>query len=121
MIPVGPRSSIFLFTAPTDMRKAFDGLCGEIRRLEVSDPMSGHLFVFTNKRRDRLKILYWDRHGFWLFYKRLEEGRFQLPEHLDSGAAWQVAYEQLLMILEGIDLSARRRKRYADTKNFGST
>ena len=113
MIPVGPRSSIFLFTAPVDMRKAFDGLCGEIRRLEVSDPMSGHLFVFTNRARNRLKILYWDRHGFWLFYKRLEEGRFQLPDMKEPHAAWQLAYDQLVMILEGIDLSAGRRKRYS--------
>ena len=114
MIPIGPRSSIFLFTAPTDMRKAFDGLCGEIRRLAVSDPTSGHLFVFTNRNRNRLKILYWDRHGFWLFYKRLEEGRFQIPQTKDSSEnALQVAYDQLLMILEGIDLTARRRKRFS--------
>lgn len=112
MIPIGPCSEIFLFTGPTDMRKAFDGLCGEIRRCEISDPLSGNLFVFTNRRRDRLKILYWDRHGFWLFYKRLEQGRFQLPPCADSRAALQVAYDQLLMILEGIELSARRRKRY---------
>jgi transposase len=112
MIPIGPCSEIFLFTGPTDMRKAFDGLCGEIRRCEVSDPLSGNLFVFTNRRRDRLKILYWDRHGFWLFYKRLEQGRFQLPSCADSRAALQVAYDQLLMILEGIELTARRRKRY---------
>ena len=113
MIPVGSRSSIYLFTSPVDMRKAFDGLCGEIRRFEVSDPMSGHLFVFTNRRRDRLKILYWDRHGFWLFYKRLEEGRFQLPDMKSPAAAWQLAYDQLVMMLEGIDLSANRRKRYS--------
>ena len=117
MIPIGTLSTIYLFTAPTDMRKAFDGLCGEIRRLEVSDPTSGHLFVFTNKRRDRLKILYWDRHGFWLFYKRLEEGRFQIPHTADTNAALQLAYDQLLMILEGIELSAHRRKRFSLVKS----
>ena len=119
MIPIGPRSSIYLFTEPTDMRKAFNGLCGEIRKTGIFDPLSGNLFVFVNKQRDRLKILYWDRHGFWLFYKRLEEGRFQLPKNNDiESSAWQVAYEQLLMILEGIDLSARRRKRYSPAQNI---
>jgi transposase len=115
LIPVGTSARIYLFTQPTDMRKAFDGLSGEVRRLTDADPMSGSLFVFANRRRDLLKILCWDRHGFWLFCKRLEAGRFQIPECPveQGGAAWQVAYEQLLMILEGIDLGARRRKRFS--------
>ena len=61
------------------MRKAYDGLCGEVVSFMKQEPTSGHLFVFVNKRRDRMKILVWDRHGFWLLCKRLEAGRFQLP------------------------------------------
>jgi transposase len=94
------------------MRKSFDGLCGEVGAFMGMNPLSGHVFVFVNKRRDRMKLMFWDRHGFWLFYKRLEMGRFQLPTHGD-GASCVLAYEELLLILEGIDLSSiRRRKRY---------
>ncbi len=75
------------------MRKAFDGHCGEIRRVGVDDPLSGSLFVFLNRRRKRLKILYWDRHGFWLFYKRLEQGCFQLPQGTTNKGALQLAYK----------------------------
>jgi transposase len=66
------------------MRKAYDGLCGEVVSFMKQEPTSGHLFVFVNKRRDRMKILVWDRHGFWLLCKRLEAGRFQLPALHDS-------------------------------------
>jgi transposase len=105
--------SLFLCTHPTDMRKSFDGLCGEVSGLMGMNPLSGHVFVFVNKRRDRMKLLFWDRHGFWLFYKRLESGRFQLPILSANSTHRHLAYEELLLILEGIDLtSIRRRKRY---------
>jgi transposase len=102
----------YFSVAPTDMRKSFDGLCGEVRRYVGREPTDGSVFVFVNRRRDRMKLLWWDRHGFWLFYKRLEEGRFELPG-FGEGAAAALSYEQLLCILEGIELgSVRRRKRY---------
>lgn len=111
-------SQIFLYSLPTDMRKSFDGLVGLVRNRLQRDPLRDGAFVFVNKRRDRMKILIWDRHGFWLLYKRLEAGRFQVPP-IESGTrpeALSVSYEQLLMILEGIDLgSVRRKKRYSMT------
>jgi transposase len=107
--------SIWLCLRPTDMRKAYDGLSGAVREFLGCDPLSGNLFVFVNRRRDRMKILVWDRHGFWLLCKRLEAGRFELPAggH-DEQPSLALSYEQLMLIIEGIDLrSVRRRKRFS--------
>lgn len=106
--------SIWLCMRPTDMRKAYNGLSGEVREFMGHEPLSGSLFVFVNKRRDRMKILVWEAHGFWLLCKRLEAGRFQLPHSRDdSDHSLLLSYEQLLLIIEGIDLrSIRQRKRF---------
>jgi transposase len=113
---------IHLYTHPTDMRKNFDGLVGLVSSGLGKDPIRDGVFVFVNKRRDKMKILLWDRHGYWLLYKRLEAGCFQMPP-LDSVAttpeALKVTYEQLVMIIEGIDLqSVKRRKRYSIPQNI---
>ena len=77
------------------------------------NPTSGDVYVFLNRRRDRMKLLLWDRTGFWLFYKRLEQGTFQLPMLPSDHASLELRYEELMMILEGIDLSSiKRRRRY---------
>lgn len=77
------------------------------------DPMSGEVYIFLNRRRDRMKLLLWDKSGFWLFYKRLEQGTFQLPAHASQATAVDLSYGELLLILEGIDLSSiKRRSRY---------
>ena len=103
---------IFVCLQPADMRRSFDGLASMVWRVLGSDPQSGHLFVFRNKRGDRLKILYWDRDGFALWCKRLEEGVFRFPALSDDAQAqWTPA--QLAMVLEGIEVGdAKRRKRY---------
>jgi transposase len=111
---------VFLCTKPTDMRKGFDGLEGMVREYLGQDPLSGHLFLFLNRRRDRLKILLWDRDGWVIWYKRLEAGTFQ---QLDPGASAsrnsgeagiELSTTELALLLTGVDLaSARRRKRYA--------
>lgn len=108
-------ASIWLCARSTDLRKAYDGLAGEVRRFMGQDPLSGSLFVFVNRRRDRMKILVWDRHGFWLLCKRLEAGRFEMPAGCgEGGASVALSHEQLVLIIEGIDLgSIRRRKRYS--------
>jgi transposase len=107
---------IQLCTHPTDMRKSFDGLIGLVTEGLGKDPLCDGAFVFVNRRRDKMKILLWDRHGFWLLYKRLEAGCFQMPpiENVTANPeALRLTYEQLIMIIEGIDLqSVKRRKRY---------
>jgi transposase len=98
---------IFLAVEPADMRKGFDGLSLLVRERIAEDPLSGHLFVFRNKRRDRLKILYWDKDGFALWYKRLEKGTFRFPEA--KGGRVEVTPAEMAAVLEGIDLSRARR------------
>jgi transposase len=94
------------------MRKGFDGLAQLVREVIVEEPLSGHLFVFRNRRRDRIKILYWDRDGFALWYKRLEKGTFRFPEA--KGGRVEVTPAEMAAVLEGIDLRhARRLPRFA--------
>jgi transposase len=100
----------------TDMRCGFDRLAAMAQQVTGQDVFSGHLFVFRNRSGDRLKILYWDRDGFVLFYKRLEEGQFKLPKLPPEGPAQRsvsLKPSELAMLLDGIDLSSvKRSKRY---------
>jgi transposase len=111
---------IFVCTKPADMRKSFDGLTGMVQEFLGQDPLSGHLFLFFNKRRDRAKILLWEPDGFLLVYKRLEAGTFQgldptsRTDQLSGSAGLELSVTDLTLILSGIDLTtARRRKRYS--------
>jgi transposase len=105
---------IYLCTAPADMRKSFDGLYTLVQQVFERDPLDGHMFLFLNRRRDRLKILYWDRDGLALWYKRLEAGTFQWPADLGDARGLELDATQLALLLGGIDVhSAQRRKRYA--------
>jgi transposase len=111
MLSLPPSVRIFLCTQPTDMRRSFDGLAALTRDVLQQDVLSGHLFVFFNRRRDRTKVLYWDRSGLALWAKRLERGVFTLPAARDPGVPLSAAERTL--ILEGIDLrQAKRQKRY---------
>lgn len=102
---------IFFCIEPCDMRRSFDGLERMVREIIETEPMNGHLFVFINKRRDRLKILHWDRTGYVIWYKLLERGTFeQLPVTADQRSVILSATD-LMMILEGIDLGRSRRRR----------
>lgn len=117
MIALPQAVKIHVCIAPTDMRKSFDGLCGLIEQVLQQDALSGHLFVFRNRARDRLKVMYWDGDGLAIFYKRLERGTFQLPTDLQSLEEAQVGAEisvsELNLLLGGIDLaSVKRRRRY---------
>ena len=104
---------VFFHTPATDLRKGFDALCGLVTSAFSQDPTSGHFFLFVNRRRDRLKILYWDRDGLAIWYKRLETGSFQLPVIDHDAMSVEMSHTQLSLILSGIDLhSARQRKRY---------
>lgn len=114
MFLLSPQTKVFLAKDPTDMRKSFCGLIVLAEAVLHQDPASGHLFVFVNKRRDMLKILHWDGSGWWIWYRQLERGTFQLPEPVavdDNGL--ELTPSQLSLILDGIDLSSvRQRLRY---------
>lgn len=114
MLTLPPSVRVFLCLVPADMRRSLDGLAAMTREVLRQDPLSGHLFVFFNRRRDRVKILVWDRSGLALYYKRLEKGTFRLSafEHPDSLRA-EIESAELALILEGIELAnATRRPRF---------
>ena len=115
MIALAPQTRVFLYRRPTDMRKSFHGLIALTEAELKQDPLSGSLFVFVNRRRDRIKILYWGETGFCIWYQQLQRGTYQLPRHdsLDEQDTLEVTRAQLSLILDGIDLtSARQRKRF---------
>jgi transposase len=104
---------IFWAVAPTDMRKSFDSLSALVAEHLGHDPLSGHLFVFTSRRRDRVKLLYFEKGGLAIWYKRLEEGTFSAPQPSGNGKSVQLSAEDLSLLLSGVDLaSVRRRIRY---------
>jgi transposase len=111
MLSIPSTVSIFLYTEPTDMRKSFDGLSGIVRSEFAADPTNGSLFLFINRRRDRLKILHFDGTGYWLYYKLLEAGTFEVIA--SKGKYKQIDSTQLAMLLGGVSLvTVKRRKRY---------
>jgi len=102
VISIAADTRIFVASGHTDMRKGFDGLCGLVTSVLEMDPLSGQLFLFINRRRDKMKILYWDGDGLAIWYRRLEQGTFQFPK------------TELTMLLRGIDYSnVKRRKRFS--------
>ena len=119
MLSVPGSVKIFFCLAPTDMRKSIDGLAGLANSVLAQDPLSGHLFVFTGKRRDRVKLLYFDGDGYAVWYKRLERGVFRLPPAAADQTSVTLSPAELTMILSGVDLaSVRRTKRYRRTEEL---
>lgn len=113
MIHLPASVRVYLCTSPCDMRRSFDGLHALVTGAMKLDAFAGHLFVFANRRRDRVKILYWDRDGFAVWAKRLEEGTYAMPFGSDGEPRREITAQELGALLSGIDLSAaRRRKRY---------
>ena len=114
MLSFGAKVRIFVCTQPTDMRKSFNGLSAMVTQTLGGDPLSGHLFLFTNKRRNLLKLFFWDTDGFAIWYKRLEQGTFS-SAIFDANSAGQVelTQTQLAMLLGGIDFTqTKKRKRF---------
>lgn len=111
MLSFAPTTRVFIGLDPVDMRGSFDALAGHVRRLQ-REPDDGALYLFVNRRRCLLKALWFDRTGWAIFSKRLERGTFELPKPPDGARQVRVDPAQLAMILEGIDLRARRRLRY---------
>lgn len=112
----------YLYRPATDMRKGFDGLSGLVRNDLDQDPMSGDVFIFLNRRRTHMKLLVWEESGFVVYYKRLERGRFEYPEVGHSGQSAVISWQQLMLIVQGIDLRyVRQRKRYLTPKRTKKT
>ena len=118
MISLPPSVRIFICLKPVDMRRSFDGLAAITREVIEQDPLSGHLFAFFNRNRQRVKVLFWDRNGLCLYYKRLERGTFQLERFTNvDGNRVEVEANVLALILDGIDLQgALRRERFMPTR-----
>lgn len=116
MFALGNTLTYHLYRGVCDMRKSFDGLCGVVRNELGRQPASGEVFVFLNRRRTLMKLLHWQRGGFVLYCKRLETGRFAVPDL--KGDTTQICWTDLALMVEGIRVEkARRYPRYGDQKN----
>jgi transposase len=112
MLTLAANVRIDLHARPTDMRKSFDGLCALVRNVFQADPLDGSLFLFVNRRGDRIKAMWWDRDGLAIFYKRLESGTFEMLQPEGEAATVEIDAAELAMLLSGVSLaSAKRRKR----------
>ena len=110
MLGLGSATRIYLGAEPVDMRKGFEGLYGLVRNVLGHDPLSGHLFLFTNRSRSRIKVLFWDGSGLWVCVKRLEKGRFRWPASSDE-ASIGMRPEELAMLLSGLDVAEAKPRR----------
>lgn len=113
MFSLNERHRYFLYRTPTDMRKGFDGLSGLVRNELGMNPLSGDVFIFINRGRNRMKLLTWEQGGFVLYYKRLEGGRFEYPVVSQNGQSSIITWDKLMLIVKGISLkSVKQRKRF---------
>src|SRR6266576_7239420 len=112
MFGMGPATRIYLAAEATDMRKGFEGLYGLVRDQLQLEPLSGHIFIFSNAQRNRLKLLFWDGSGLWVCAKRLEKGRFRWPEGEGDENKIVLSQEELMMLVGGIDLADTRRRQW---------
>jgi transposase len=113
MLSVPATTRLFFCTQPVDCRRSFDGLLGLVSQFFAADPLGGHWFVFRNRRGDRLKVLYWDRDGLAIWYKRLEKGVFRMPRLSSDATSVEIDACDWALLLQGIDLdSVRRLPRY---------
>lgn len=112
MFGFGPATRIYLAVGATDLRKSFEGLFGLVRDRLLCSPLSGHVFLFCNAQRNRLKLILFDGSGLWICAKRLEKGRFSWPQAGDAQGKVVLTHEELTMLLSGIDLTQTKRKRW---------
>ena len=110
MFGVGPATRIYLAAGATDMRQGFEGLYGRVRDQLQLDPLSGHIFLFSNAQHNRLKLLFWDGSGLWVCAKRLEKGRFRWPAAGSGQTKVALSHEELALLLGGIDLAGSKRR-----------
>jgi transposase len=109
VLTLPPAVRVFLAVEPVDLRKSIDGLAAIVRNQWSGDVYSGHLYVFVSRRRDRVKVLFWDRSGFVVYYKRLERGRFRIQHVASEASSVQLEATELAMLLDGIDFRHVRR------------
>ncbi len=122
MLMIPSNVKIYLAAGRTDMRKSFDGLAAATKDIIGLDPLSGHLFCFTNRARNRLKILYWESSGFWLFSKRLERGTFAWPAmSADGDRRVEMSYAKFTLLLGGLDAKSIRKRRWFDLEPNSET
>lgn len=112
MFGLGPATRIYVAVEAVDMRKGFDGLFGLVRDQLAHDPLSGHLFLFSNRTRTRLKALVWDGSGLWVCAKRLEKGRFHWPAPSETQRSVVMRAEELAMLLNGLDLKQTQPRKW---------
>jgi transposase len=112
MFGVGAATRIYLALGSTDMRKGANGLYGLVRDQLLCDPLSGHLFLFVNAQRNRLKVIFWDGTGLWVCSKKLEKGRYRWPVTSEGQTKVTLSHEELAMLLGGIDLGQAHRRRW---------
>jgi len=115
MLTLPPMVRVFVARDHADMRKGHDGLSSLVIEVIEEDPQSGHIFVFFNRRRDRVKLLLWDGSGYWLFYKRIEHGRFPVFDQAGgTRGGFEIRASDLTLMLDGIDLRGAKRRRSHD-------
>lgn len=110
MLNLGSATRVYLAAGVTDMRKGFEGLFALAKSFSGADPLSGHVFVFCNRTRDRIKVLYFDGSGLWVCAKRLEGGRFRWPERGQGSGTLTLSRAELTLLLEGIDLKETSKR-----------
>jgi len=121
VLSLSPSIQVFMAVEPVDLRKGFDGLSAAVQTVFDRNVLDGHLFLFLNRRRDRIKILWWDRDGLAVFYKRLERGSYEVPRHAPDSKRLRLDATQLSLLLSGVQLdSVKHRPRYALAKSSDS-
>ena len=116
MLTLPPAVRVFVATGATDLRRSVDGLSAIVSQRFGLDPLSGHLFLFRNRRGDRLKILVWDRSGYWVLYKRLERGTFSWPQ-IVADEPVELRAAEFMLLLAGVDVERTRSRRWYDRKS----
>ena len=113
MFTLSSSNKFHLYSEPTDMRKSFDGLSGIIQNILETNPCNGDVFIFINKRHDKVKLLHWQGISFTLYYKRLEKGTFELPEYDIESGSITLSYTQIVMMVDGLSIkNIQKRKSY---------
>lgn len=118
MFTLSTSNRFHLYSQATDMRKSFDGLAGVVQNTLGNNPLNGDVFIFINRRRDKIKLLHWQGISFTLYYKRLEEGTFEVPDYDRQAGSITLSYAQLVMLVDGLTIkNIEKRKRYTPSEN----